>query len=188
MSCWLFFHKATSMIHFITSILVLLSASTTILFDFEKDSNPNSWRVVDDVVMGGRSSGNFELNDDGHGHFFGSVSLENNGGFSSIRHRFASISTTEYSKVILRLKGDGKKYQFRLKSSARDYFSYVYSFSTSGKWETIEIPFSEFYPSWRGQKLDMPNYAPGELEEVAFLIANYKNEDFDLEVDKIELR
>jgi hypothetical protein len=170
------------------SALAILSAATLTLFDFNNDVATKGWRVVDDVVMGGRSSGNIELNEDGHAHYFGSVSLENNGGFSSVRHRFETINTSDYSTVILRVKGDGKKYQFRLKTSSKDYYSYVFSFPTSGEWETIEIPFTEFYPSWRGQKLDMPNYAAGELEEVAFLIANYKNEDFDLLIDKIELK
>ena len=184
----LFLFKRISMYAIITSIIITVSTATFTIFNFGDEGKANQWRVVDDVVMGGRSDGHIEMNEDGHAHYYGSVSLENNGGFSSIRHRFETISTTDYSTVVLRVKGDGKKYQFRLKTSAKDYYSYVYSFNTSGEWETIEIPFSEFYPSWRGQTLDMPNYAPGELEEVAFLIANYKNEDFDLLIDEVGLK
>ncbi len=172
----------------ITTLILTATTATFTLFNFGETGTASDWRVVDDVVMGGRSDGHIEMNDEGHAHYFGSVSLENNGGFSSIRHRFETISTEDYTTVVLRIKGDEKKYQFRLKTATRDYYSYVYSFPTSGKWETIEIPFSAFYPSWRGQKLDMPNYAPGALEEVAFLIANYKNEDFDLLIDKVELK
>ena len=43
------------------------------------------WRVVDDGVMGGRSKGNIKVSDDGILTFSGKLSLENNGGFSSLR-------------------------------------------------------------------------------------------------------
>ena len=58
---------------------------STIVFDFNTNSSLAAWKVVDDIVMGGRSNGKFEMSDDGHGVFHGAVSLENNGGFSSIR-------------------------------------------------------------------------------------------------------
>ena len=51
------------------------------IFDFNKEANIEGWRIVNDVVMGGRSSSNFKLNTEGHGCFSGAVSLENNGGF-----------------------------------------------------------------------------------------------------------
>ena len=79
---------------------------------------------LDDVVMGGRSSGAFSLNADGFGVFQGDVSLENNGGFSSVRYRFQTIGIKGCTRVVIRLKGDGKKYQFRIKSNSADYYSY----------------------------------------------------------------
>lgn len=173
---------------FFVAALAMLHTTNYTLFNFNNEAAIKGWRVVDDVVMGGRSSGHIEWTEDGHAHYFGSVSLENNGGFSSVRKRFETLNTSNYSTVVLRVKGDGKKYQFRLKTASQDYYAYVFSFPTSGQWETIEIPFNQFYPSWRGQKLDRPNYAAGELEEVAFLIANYKNEDFDLLIEKVELK
>ncbi len=52
-----------------------------ILFDFNSTTNINKWRIIDDGVMGGISSGNFKIDSDGNGVFYGTVSLENNGGF-----------------------------------------------------------------------------------------------------------
>ena len=48
----------------------------------------NRWNCLKgtDVVMGGKSSGSFALSPEGHGVFKGAVSLENNGGFSSLRY------------------------------------------------------------------------------------------------------
>mgnify|MGYP001300270260 CR=1 FL=1 len=54
--------------------------------NFTNSSDVSGWMVVDDIVMGGRSSGLFRLDKDGHGVFTGEVSLENNGGFSSVRY------------------------------------------------------------------------------------------------------
>ena len=73
----------------LTFIILLLMNLTnnTVIFDFDKDSNLKNWKIVDDVVMGGKSSGHFELNDDGHAVFYGNISLENNGGFSSVRYQ-----------------------------------------------------------------------------------------------------
>ncbi len=62
------------------------------IFDFNSKSNINSWQIVNDVVMGGKSSSTITINKDGHGQFSGTVSTENNGGFSSVRHTFKSVS------------------------------------------------------------------------------------------------
>jgi hypothetical protein len=156
------------------------------LYDFGA-SKSNDWYVVDDGVMGGLSQGKFFVNEEGHGVFHGEVSLENNGGFSSVRHPL-DMNIEGNKSVVLRVKGDGKRYQFRLKKNNSDYHSYIQYFETSGKWETIELDLDEFYPSFRGRKLDMDNYAPGKLQEIRFLIANYKAESFKLEIDWIKVK
>ncbi len=158
-----------------------------VLFDFSKESNIQNWSVVNDGVMGGLSKGNFSVNDKGDGFFTGHVSLENNGGFSSVRYNFESKSVSSYKKMTLRLKGDGKQYQIRVKTRISDYYSYIAYINTNGEWQTLEILFSNMIPSFRGNKLDLPNY-PGEyMEQFAILIGNKKNEDFKLYLDKIEL-
>ena len=171
-------------------ILILLFPMTQSLniFDFNKSSNLSNWYVMDDGVMGGRSAGSFKVNEDGHGLFKGYVSLENNGGFSSIRYRLSKTNIAKYSKFVIRLKGDGKNYQFRAKSSANEYQSYITEMTTNGEWQTIEIPIDDLYPSFRGRKLNMPNFPGKNLEEIAILIANKKAESFELLIDKIELK
>lgn len=158
-----------------------------LLFDFSKDSDLSNWSVVDDVVMGGRSDGKFELNESGHAVFQGKVSLENNGGFSSVRYRFSQKNIVGHTKMLLRLKGDGKHYQFRVKSNKYDRHSYIYHFETTGEWQTVEVPLSDMIPSFRGRKLDIPNYPGKVLEEVAFLISNKTAETFRMEIDIIGL-
>jgi len=86
-----------------------------LIFDFSKDTDISSWKVIDDAVMGGESSGNFTINTDGNAVFYGKVSLENNGGFSSLRHQFSQKSINYAAKIKVRLRGDGNNYQLRIK-------------------------------------------------------------------------
>lgn len=174
--------------HLMYILVLIASVSPQVIFDFSKNSDIQNWRVVDDVVMGGESSGIFKLNAEGYGVFEGSVSLEKNGGFSSVRYRFKQINVKECTKVIINLKGDGKKYQFRIKSNSGNYYSYITTFSTSGEWQEIEIPLTDMYPSFRGRKLDQANFSADHIEEIAFLIGNKKTEKFKLLIDKLELK
>ena len=43
------------------------------------------------------------------------------------------------------------------------------------------------YPSFRGRKLDQPDFDHKQIEEIAILIGNKRNEKFQLLIDKIEL-
>ena len=171
----------------INILFLILAMNSNLIYDFNKNSSLKDWLIVDDVVMGGFSQGKFSIDEDGNGVFSGTVSLENNGGFSSVRHETEKIKTTKDSKILIRLKGDGKDYQFRIKDKSSSYYSYITTFKTTGKWETIEIKLSDLYPSFRGRKLDLPNYDKDSFEEIVFLIANKKNESFQLVLDKIEL-
>lgn len=168
--------------------MLLSSMSSNVIFDFNKKSDLKGWKIVDDVVMGGSSSGTFTLNEEGFGVFEGNVSIENNGGFSSLRYRFPKIETKKQDKVVIKLKGDGKAYQFRVKAKSGDYYSYIIPFETSGEWEELEISLKDMYPSFRGRKLDQPNFDHEAIEEITFLIGNKKNESFKLLIDNIELK
>jgi hypothetical protein len=168
-------------------ILLISVVMPQTIFDFSEKSNLDNWLIIDDVVMGGRSSGDFKLSEEGHGEFFGNVSTANYGGFSSVRYRFQPMELKNQSIIKIRLKGDGKEYQFRIKDKADRSYSYISTFSTNSEWQTIEIVLSDMYPSFRGRKLDMPNFGENTIEEIAFLIGNKKNESFQLLIDKIEL-
>ena len=157
------------------------------IYDFKKPSNIGRWVVIDDIVMGGRSKGTFKIHSDGYGVFEGDVSLENNGGFSSIRYRFEKIKVNADSKIAFRVKGNKNSFQVRVKESAQTEYSYIAEFATSGNWQTIEIPLKSMYPSYRGRKLNRPNFLHNEIEEITFLIGNGKAEKFQLLIDKIEV-
>lgn len=162
--------------------------NSSIIYDAKASGDLPNWQIVDDVVMGGESRGRFYFNTDGNGVFEGLVSMENNGGFSSVRHHFQRIDVLEYSRLVIHVRGDGKRYQLRIKSNKNDDYAYVAYFQTSGDWQEIEIPLDTMCPSFRGRKLDKPNFSGNYIGEIGFLIGNQKAEDFILEVEKIELK
>jgi len=157
------------------------------IFDFNKECNIHDWKIVNDRVMGGLSKGSISLNPDGYGLFEGEISLKNNGGFSSVRYRFDKIKVSKDSYISIRLKGDGKKYQFRVKDATNNYYSYISSFPTLGEWEEIKVSLKDMHPSHRGRKLDLPNFSEDYIAEIVFLIGNKKAENFKLLIDKISL-
>jgi hypothetical protein len=165
-----------------------MSNANQIIFDFNADSDISNWTTVDDVVMGGKSRGNFKINDFGNGEFYGTVSLENNGGFSSLRHRFSSMDVKGFKEVIIKVKGDGKKYQFRVKDNSSNSHSFIASFETNGGWQMIHIQLSDMYPAFRGRTLSIGNFSSESIEEIAFLIGNKTAENFKLEIDTVYLQ
>jgi hypothetical protein len=157
------------------------------IFDFNSKADSNNWYVINDGVMGGLSSSSLEINEKGKALFKGHVTTENNGGFASVRYTFTKKEVSKFTHIVLRIKGDGKDYQFRIKEEHEQRHSYIAPFSTSGKWEVLKISLAKFYPSFRGHTLDIPNFTGKSMEEIAFLIANKTKESFQLEIESISL-
>jgi NADH dehydrogenase [ubiquinone] 1 alpha subcomplex assembly factor 1 len=58
-----------------------------VVFDFAGAVAGEDWQAVNDGVMGGVSEGTFQITDRNTLAFVGTLSLENNGGFASVRTR-----------------------------------------------------------------------------------------------------
>ena len=166
---------------------MIILLATMLLFSTNNKDNPGDWRVVNDGVMGGLSEGKIYYNEKKHLIFTGEVSLENNGGFSSIRYPFSTLNVENFEKIELTVKGDGNKYQFRVKENASDYASYIQYFETTGDWQTIVIELEKLYPVFRGRKLYRPNFARNSMSEIGILIGNKKEQSFQLEIKEIKL-
>ena len=162
--------------------------SPTVIFKFEPGVSTDGWQIIDDRVMGGKSQGDFMINSEGFGVFEGYVTTENNGGFSSLRYNFDGIKTAGFKSIVLKLKGDGKSYQFRLKGTSNQRHSYIHTFTTTGLEQEISIPLKDFYPKFRGRTLDLPNFDADTIEQIAFLIGNKVKESFRLEIQSISLK
>ena len=90
--------------YLVCCMVLISSLSSHIIFDFNKNSSISNWIVVDDVVMGGRSNGNFQLNKEGKGVFSGKISLDNNGGFSSVRYGFNKLNVEKFKSIVLKIR------------------------------------------------------------------------------------
>ena len=70
--------------------LILISAALrndeNVIFSFKSNADLGDWYILNDDVMGGVSTAKIEINDKGFGHFAGTVSTANNGGFASVRY------------------------------------------------------------------------------------------------------
>ncbi len=145
------------------------------------------WRSVDDNVMGGISQGAFAVTEQGTGIFKGSLSLENNGGFSSARRASGDYDFSAASGLSLRVKGDGRRYQLRVHTTDADNITYRAEFETTvGTWQTLQFPFAAFEPVFRGRIVaDAPTLNPTAIGQVGFLIADKTSGEFRLEIDWI---
>ncbi|CAM1370118.1 CIA30 family protein [Tenacibaculum xiamenense] len=163
---------------------LFMAISDIVICDFSKNT-PYNWRVTNDDVMGGISTSSMKINSNNQGVFSGQVSTENNGGFAMTRLKTEIEISNKNKKVALYIKGDGKKYQFRIKSQRNKRYWYVQSFQTTMGEQKIELNLKDFYPSFRGYKLNKENFNANKIEEIAILIGNKKNENFKLEIKKI---
>jgi Complex I intermediate-associated protein 30 (CIA30) len=126
------------------------------LFDFTQYSSnlKEVWGALDDVVMGGVSESNIRFKE-AIAEFSGNVSTANSGGFASVRTRNFEppIDLSADAGVILRVRGDGNRYKFMLRTESRwDGVAHCHSFDTvADTWMTIRIPFSEFIPVQRAK-------------------------------------
>jgi NADH dehydrogenase [ubiquinone] 1 alpha subcomplex assembly factor 1 len=174
-------------------LLILLIVGVTFettmntIYTFSTQTNIKEWRIVNDGVMGGISQSSLMLTEAGHGRFSGHVSLANNGGFASAQLNTTIQLEEDQKFIVLRVKGDGKHYEFRLKGYISQSESYVQPFATSGEWEIIKLEISDFYPQFRGNKLNIPNFNFKNIDQFSFLIANKQEENFELLIDWIGL-
>lgn len=158
-----------------------------LLTDFTSDSVDFGWYVLNDDVMGGRSEGTFER-EAGQLQFTGSTNT-NGGGFSSIRTASMQLDLSRYAGVRLRVKGDGRRYTWRLATTARwrgRPVGYWADFETfDGAWTTVDIPFSRFVPKFRGSRLDGPPLDTSQVTGMGLMIYDSKDGPFELHLDSV---
>ena len=120
--------KNITKIYLLILILFVMKAEAKVIYDFSLGENSRKWQIVDDGVMGGRSRGVFKVDKYGNGIFSGYISLDNYGGFSSIRLRTKAITVNDHKSIAIRLYGDNKFYQLRIKASQYDRHVYAKKF------------------------------------------------------------
>lgn len=163
------------------------AGDTRELTDFTAATADLGWYVVNDNVMGGRSEGGFRVGD-GELRFAGSTNTDG-GGFSSIRTKPLDLDLSRYAGIRLRVKGDGRRYTWRLATNARwrgGEVGYWADFDTrDGQWQTVDVPFSSFVPRFRGTRLDGPELDLTEIRGMGLMIYDGENGHFELRLASV---
>jgi monofunctional biosynthetic peptidoglycan transglycosylase len=160
-----------------------------VLFEFSKPEAAKQWATVNDGVMGGVSDGRFKINDDKKMEFFGTLSLENNGGFASVRARGAELGLEKGDVIVARVRGDGREYNFNLYVQRNlGGYSYRQSFRTKkGEWIEVQLPVDKSVATWRGRVFPNEKLDPSKVTGLGFLLGDKKAGPFKLEVDWIKV-
>jgi NADH dehydrogenase [ubiquinone] 1 alpha subcomplex assembly factor 1 len=149
-------------------------------------TNPKTMRdcwIVNDSVMGGVSQSS--LREDPHGMFFeGQVSLENNGGFASMR---SSVQFPPGTQVLeLLAKGDGKQYKLVLRTATAPRVTYAADFIAEPTWQSHRFNLNQFKSTFRGQAIDAPTLSFADVIEFGILISNNQAGRFAIQLKTLQ--
>ena len=170
--------------------LILLSLVVDPLkIDFGADKGGQDWRVVNDGVMGGLSEGKANFTESSI-LFKGTVSLDNNGGFSSLRSDFSNKKISKYSQVKIRYRSTGISLAMTLSVSQRWYVpNYKVSLSgTKGVWKTVTFNLNDFRKHYIGKPMDemLEEDTLKNIIRFGFITDQKKYGDFEFEIDYLE--
>lgn len=144
---------------------------------------------VNDGVMGGLSQSEMSFTPHGTALFEGIVSLENYGGFASVRTYPLDFELDGYEGLAVRVKGDGRRYKLRLRTDDRvDGTAYETEFDTKADtWITFQAPFRALVPTFRGRRVRLaPQLEGTAVRQIGFMIADKKAGPFQLEIDWVK--
>jgi len=161
-----------------------------LLFDFTDPATVNEWAAIDDRVMGGISRSRMRHDSAGHGVFEGTVSLERNGGFASVRSSPRRRGKPHASACAIEVRGSGKQFKLSLLTDdGFDSLNYQASFAPEGDdWQTICLPLVAFRPSFRGREVPgAPALDPARIRQVGLMIAARQAGPFVLDIRRIDL-
>ncbi len=178
----------------LTPVVLLLAfvsvvgAEDRILFSFDAPESAKPWQIVNDGVMGGLSRGNLKIIDNQMMEFSGVLSLENNGGFASVRARKAQLGLKQGDFIVMRVRGDGRQYNFNLYSQNNlGGYSYRQAFDTKqGEWVEVKLPVDKFVATWRGNVFPNEKLDPTKVAGVGVLLGDKKPGPFKLEIEWIK--
>jgi len=157
------------------------------LIDFSAKNQKILWYPINDVIMGGRSESNLQV-EEGIARFTGNVSLQNNGGFASVRSGTINLNLSDFTGISLTARGDGKIYKCNLRTdTAFDGILYQASFQPQAdKWNKYDLPFTSFIATFRGRVPDpAPPLDTSRIISIGLMISEKQAGPFSLEIREI---
>lgn len=166
------------------------SAECERLTDFATNSEQSAWQTVNDNVMGGRSSGGPTFADDLM--IFAGDTNTDGGGFSSLRLPLESDALSEFDRVVVRARPDGRKYMITFDDnvSSRDRrvsHRAQLDFAPKDEWQEVSVLFSDLFPALFGRPVDDLPFDKTLATRMGIMISDGGDGPFRLEVDWIDL-
>ena len=159
-----------------------------VIASFEKPDSAQNWVSVNDGVMGGVSKGGFERTERKTLLFAGDLSLENNGGFASIRTKPGALKLAGASGIIVKARGDGRTYWVGLRTGrqfgASSYRAYLPT--SEGDFMETLMPLSDFKLQAFGRQLPGRPVDPAAITSIGFTIADKKAGPFEFEIEYVK--
>ncbi len=171
---------------------LLWMACSSVATAWTADLDPGDWSVINDTVMGGVSQARVTRGEAGSLVFDGALSLENNGGFTSIRTRVTEPDWTDAEALRLRVKGDGRTYicTVRIRDRRMQRIYYRASFQTDPSDATeVVLPFSDFEPYVFGRRVPqvpMLNSMLSRIGSVGVMLSDKQEGTFSLAIKEIQ--
>ncbi len=176
---------------FLLLSMISMTVFYGIEFNFGTNSNSQNWRVVNDSVMGGLSKSEIKLSENTL-LFKGETSLENNGGFASIRTSFNPGTLKGCKTMTIKFKSNttNRSFGISLKDKERfymPYFKHVFSPKTNS-WQTLTVNLENFKPYRISETYNakMPLSYLDNVFTLVLIISDKKQGDFDIELDYIK--
>lgn len=152
------------------------------LVDFALPNETKPWFPLNDDVMGGVSRSEIVATTSGTAVFRGVISFENNGGFATVQTNFAQpLNLSAYRGLTLRIKGDTKRYGMYLRTNSRSMV-YQATFDTNGEWQTVQLPFDQFKPTYFGRTVQGDPIDTSMIRSMSVLIEYKQEGPFVLEI------
>jgi NADH dehydrogenase [ubiquinone] 1 alpha subcomplex assembly factor 1 len=159
--------------------------------DFAAADAARQWQVVNDGVMGGASDGRFKITPEKTLEFVGTLSLENNGGFASVRTKPTDVDIKAGDTLVVRVRGDGREYVLNIYTKSRRMaFSYRAPLPTKkDEWTEVSVPLKEFIPTAFGRQVQgMGPVEPDQINGLGFMLSDKKPGKFQMQVEWVKAK
>jgi NADH dehydrogenase [ubiquinone] 1 alpha subcomplex assembly factor 1 len=176
---------------FLLGSFVMAEEKPEVLFDFTNPDAAKEWQTVNDGVMGGASEGKLKITAEKTLEVLGTLSLENNGGFASVRTKAKKLNLEKGDTLVAKVRGDGREYSLNLYVK-KPLIAYSYRAMVQTKkdeWIEIKVPLDKFEATSFGNLVkDAGPVNPTEVNAVGFLLGDKKAGPFKLEVEWIQVK
>jgi NADH dehydrogenase [ubiquinone] 1 alpha subcomplex assembly factor 1 len=122
--------------------------------------------------------------------FFGTLSLDNNGGFASVRTRARKLGLEQGDIIVAKVRGDGREYSLNpYLNKPLIAFSYrVTVQTTKDEWIEVKVPLDKFEATSFGRVVkDAGAVKPEGVNAIGFMLSDKKAGPFKLEVESIRV-